>query len=89
MKKSEFKMSMVSDLKFFLILQNHKSTEESFICQSKYTRKLIKKLEMKDTKSINIPINTTYLLLSDDYVKSVDKTRYHGMIDSFLYLIVT
>ncbi|XP_019246388.1 PREDICTED: uncharacterized protein LOC109226038 [Nicotiana attenuata] len=65
--------------------------EESgiFICQAKYTKELIQKFEMSNAKLIGTPMSPFTSLDKDEQGKSVDETKYRGMIGSLLYLIVS
>ncbi|XP_075095048.1 uncharacterized protein LOC142173366 [Nicotiana tabacum] len=84
--QSEFEMSMMGELTFFLGLQIHQSKNGIFICQTKYTKELIQKFGMSNAKSIGIPMSPSISLDMDEQGKSVDETKYHGMIGSLLYL---
>jgi hypothetical protein len=41
-----FEMSMMGELKFFLGFQIKQAKEGTFICQTKYTRDMLKKFDM-------------------------------------------
>ena len=55
--KSEFKMSMVVELNFFLGLQIRQLKDDIFLSQSKYVRELEKKFGLKSTKHSKTPID--------------------------------
>ena len=55
--KSEFKMSMVVELNFFLGLQIRQLKDDIFLSQSKYVRELEKKFGLKSTKHSRTPID--------------------------------
>ena len=78
-------MSMMGELSYFLGLQVNQSNEGTFICQSKYTRNLLKKFGMQDCSSASTPMATATKLDKDTGI-SVDITDYRGMIGSLLYL---
>ena len=46
----KFEMSMMSELKFFIGLQIKKTKERTFVSQTKYTKDLFKKFNMKESK---------------------------------------
>ncbi|KAK9733228.1 hypothetical protein RND81_04G052800 [Saponaria officinalis] len=73
---SEFEMSMMGELKFFLGLQIQQTEEGIKIHQQKY---------VKET-SMATPIVTDKKLTSDEDGKPVDEITYRGMIGSLLYL---
>ncbi|GJX81671.1 retrovirus-related pol polyprotein from transposon TNT 1-94 [Tanacetum coccineum] len=83
--KSNFEMSMMGELKFFLGLQVHQSPRGIFISQSKYTIELLKKHSMDECDSISTPMATTRLD-ADLHGTLTDQTKYHSMIGGFMYL---
>ncbi|XP_024006500.1 uncharacterized protein LOC112083013 [Eutrema salsugineum] len=83
---SEFEMSMVGELKYFLGLQITQSEEGVFISQSTYARNLLKRFKLDSAKEAKTPMSTTTSLTRDDEGTSVDPTLYRGMIGSLLYL---
>ncbi|XP_070026701.1 intracellular protein transport protein USO1-like [Nicotiana sylvestris] len=83
---SEFEMSMMGELNFFLGLQIKQSPNGTMIHKQKYTKELIKKFKMEDSKEIDIPIATATKLDVDEPGSSVDQKLYRGMIGSLLYL---
>ncbi|PKA49890.1 Retrovirus-related Pol polyprotein from transposon TNT 1-94 [Apostasia shenzhenica] len=82
----EFEMSMMGELNFFLGLQIKQLSEGIFICQSKYTRELLKKFGMDKSKQIGTPMSSSTKLDKDEKGKTVDEKLYRGMIGSLLYL---
>ena len=87
--KTEFKMSMVGELTFFLGLQIRQLKTRIFISQSKYARKLVKKFGLKFSKHFRTPMNTTTKLKKDTCGKNVEQKLYRSMIASLLYLTVS
>ncbi|KAL8155216.1 hypothetical protein AgCh_000556 [Apium graveolens] len=83
--QSRYQMSMMGELSYFLGLQVKQNEEGIFICQTKYTRNLLKKFGMQDCSSASTPMATA-TKLDKDTGKSVDITDYRGMIGSLLYL---
>ena len=79
---SEFEMSMMGELNFFLGLQIKQSNENFFINQSKYIKDLLKKFELENSKLTRTPINSTIKLHKDENDKTVDITKYRSMIRS-------
>ena len=84
--QSEFEMSMMGELSFFLELQIKQMKEEIFINQSKYTKKILKKFGLEDSKPYGTPMSSTCKLDKDVKGKKVDQKHYRGMIGSLLYL---
>ena len=84
--RSEFEMSMMGELNFFLGLQIKQTLNETMIHQQKYVKELIKRLGMESAKSIHTPISPSTRLVMDDGSLSVKEKSYRGMIGSLLYL---
>ena len=84
--KSEFEMSMMGELTFFLGLQVKQTSEGTFINQSKYVSDIISKFKLSDSSSMRTPMPTGAKLSADPEGKSVECKLYRGMIGSLLYL---
>lgn len=83
---SEFEMSMMGVLSFFLGLQIKQTPSHTFISQEKYIRDLLKKYQLMDAKPIDTPIGTSSTLDADEFGSMVNATMYRGIIGSLLYL---
>ncbi|KAL5569300.1 hypothetical protein UlMin_025875 [Ulmus minor] len=73
-------------LNYFLGLQIKQSKEGIFLNQSKYIRDLLNRFGMKYSKAASTPMSPTIKLDKDENGKSVDITKYRGMIGALLYL---
>lgn len=73
---SEFEMSMMGELNFFLGLQIKQSQTGTRIHQKKYLRELLKRYGMDLAKPIDTSIPTATRLGSDEGGKSVDEKTY-------------
>jgi hypothetical protein len=81
-----FEMSMMGELTFFLRFQIKQLKECTFICQTKYTKDMLKKLDMENAKPIKTSMPTNgHLDLNEDCM-AVDQKVYRSMIGSLLYL---
>jgi hypothetical protein len=85
----EFEMSMMGELQFFLGLQIKQSKEGTFVHQAKYTKDIVRKLKMEDSKAMAMPMSTTTALDADEQGEHMDQKEYRSMIGSLLYLTVT
>jgi hypothetical protein len=85
----EFEMSMMGELQFFLGLQIKQSKEGTFVHQAKYTKDIVRKFEMEDSKAMMTPMSTTIALDADEEGEHVDQKEYRSMIGSLLYLMRT
>jgi len=84
--RSEFEMSMMGELNFFLGLQIKQITNDTMIHQQKYIKELRKRFGMDTSKPIDTPISPSTKLIMDDGSPSVEEKTYRGMIGSLLYL---
>ena len=84
---SEFEMSMMWELNFFLGLQIKQLKEDTFINQEKYITDLLKKYNLEEVKAKSTPMGSSIKLDMDEKGKPIDQTEYRGMIGSLLYLI--
>jgi hypothetical protein len=73
----EFEMSMMGELQFFL---GH---------QAKYTKDIVRKFKMEDSKAMATPVSTITALDADEEGEHVDQKEYRSMIRSLLYLTAT
>jgi hypothetical protein len=78
---------MMGELQFFLGLQIKQEKEGTFVHQAKYTKDILKKFKMDDSKSLSTPMSTTTSLDVEEDGEPVDQ-EYQIMIGSLLYLMV-
>ena len=84
--QTEFEMSLMGELKFFLGIQINQNLEGSYIHQRKYVKELLKKFEMLESKSSKNPMHPTCILEKDEVSKKVEQKLYRAMIGPLLYL---
>jgi hypothetical protein len=80
MMASEFEMSMIGELRYFLGLQIKQMKNGTFVSQGKYIKDMLKKFRMDDVKAISTPIGTSGSLDSDASGNMVDQKMYRSMI---------
>jgi hypothetical protein len=85
----EFEMSMLGELQFFLGLQIKQSKEGTFVHQAKYTKDIVRKFKMEDSKAMATPMSTTTTLDANEEGEHMDHKEYRSMIGSLLYLTAT
>jgi hypothetical protein len=68
----EFEMSMMGELQFFLGLQIKQSKEGTFVHQAKYTKDIVRKFKMKDSKAMKMPMSMTTALDADEEGEHMD-----------------
>ena len=86
---SEFEMSLVGELTYFLGLQVKKIEDSIFLFQSKYAKNIVKKFGMENVIHKRTPAPTHLKLSKDEKGVSVDQSLYISMIGSLLYLIAS
>jgi hypothetical protein len=89
MMESEFQMSMMGELTFFLGIQVKQTKQGKFVHQVKYTKDLMKKFNMTELKSVSTPMSFTASLGPNEDGDAVDQREYRSMIGSLLYLTTT
>jgi hypothetical protein len=89
MMESEFQMSMMGELAFFLGIQVKQTKKGTFVHQAKYTKDVMKKFNMAELKPVSTPMSFAALLGPDEDGEAVDQREYRSMIGSLLYLTAT
>jgi len=84
--QSEFEMSMMSEIGFFLGLQIKQHPNGIFIGQEKYFKDILKKYKMNEAKIMTTPMHPSSSLDRDESGKSISEKEYRSMIGSLLYL---
>ena len=84
--QSEFDMSMIGELSFFLVLHIIQSSEDLLVSQEKYSNEMLKKFQMEDASSVSTPMFFGCKLSKDDPSPDVDQRTYQSMIGSLLYI---
>jgi hypothetical protein len=59
----EFEMSMMGELQFFLGLKIKQSKERTFVHQAKYTKDIVWKFKMEDSKAMTTPMSMIQLFM--------------------------
>ncbi|WVZ75853.1 hypothetical protein U9M48_023877 [Paspalum notatum var. saurae] len=72
----EFEMSIMGELQFFLGLQIKQCPEGTFVHQAKYTRDILKKFEMGDSKPMTTLMSTNMALDADEDGDAVDQKEF-------------
>jgi hypothetical protein len=89
MLESEFQMSMMGELTFFLGIQVKQTKQGTFVHQAKYTKDLMKKFNMAELKPVSTLMSSAASLGSDEDGEAVDQREYRSMVGSLLYLTAT
>nr|GFA35721.1 hypothetical protein [Tanacetum cinerariifolium] len=83
---SNFKMSMMGKILFFLRLPISQNPRGIFINQSKYALESLKKYGFESCDPVDTPMVEKSKLDEDKEGKAVDSSHYRGMIGTLLYL---
>jgi hypothetical protein len=86
---TEFEMSMMGKLNFFLGLQVKRTQDGIFVHQGMYTKDIRKKFDMGEAKPLSMPMSMTTALDDDEDGEPVDQKGYRSMIGYLLYLTAT
>jgi hypothetical protein len=89
MMESEFQISLMGELTFFLGIQVKQTKQGTFVHQAKYTKDLMKKFNMMELKPVSTPMSFAASLGSDEDDEAMDQREYRSMIGSLLYLTAT
>jgi hypothetical protein len=79
----------MGELQFFLGLQIKQAKEGTFVHQDKYTKDILKKFKMDDSKPLLTSMSTTTALDADEDGEPVDQKEYRSMIGSLLHSTAT
>ncbi|WVZ63254.1 hypothetical protein U9M48_012899 [Paspalum notatum var. saurae] len=74
----EFEMSLMGELQFFLGLQIKQGPEGTFVHQAKYTRDILKKFEMGDSKPMTTPMSSNTALDADEMGRRWTRRNFEG-----------
>jgi hypothetical protein len=72
MMESEFQMSMMGELTFFLGIKVKQTKQGTFVHQGKYTKDLMKKFNMAELKPVSTPMSSATSLGLDEDGEAVD-----------------
>jgi hypothetical protein len=74
MMKSEFQMSMMEELTFFLGIQVKQMKQGTFMHQAKYMKDLMNKFNMVELKPVSTPMSSAASLGPDEDGDAVDQS---------------
>jgi hypothetical protein len=66
-------MSMMGELTFFLGIQVKQMKQGTFVHQAKYTKDMMKKLNMGELEPVSTPMSTAMVLDPDENGEAVDQ----------------
>jgi hypothetical protein len=84
--QTEFDMSLIGDLSYFLGLKINQSSVGLSISQEKYLKEMLKKFPMEDSSPVSTHMVVGWKLSKDDISPDVDQRTYRSMIGSLMYI---
>jgi hypothetical protein len=82
--QSEFEMTDLGIMKYFLGIEVDQSTKGIFVCQQKYATNIIKRFCMEDCNPTETPIPLGTKLSKQDEGPTVDSTLYKSLVGKFV-----
>eukprot|EP00253_Pinus_taeda_P008751 PITA_08751 len=87
--KSEFEMTDLGLLRYFLGIEVKQTENDIFIPQLKYVAEILERFKMQNSKSAPTPTVIGLKLSKEDCNSNVNLTLYRSMIGSLMYLTAT
>jgi hypothetical protein len=87
--QSEFEMTDLGIMKYFLGIEVHQLAKGIFVCQQKYAADILKRFCMEGCNPVETPIPLGTKLSKNDEGPTVDSTLYKSLVGSLLYLTAT
>ena len=87
--KSEFEMSDMGEMQYFLGLQIRQTAAGISICQTKYVEDMLRRFNMQNCKAVSTPLVVGSKLMKVDESPLCDATLYRSMVGSLMYLTTT
>jgi hypothetical protein len=84
--QTEFEMSMIGKLSYFLGLHIKQSSAGSFVSREKYLKEMLKKFQMEDSSPVSTPMVVGCKISKDNISLDVDQRTYRSLIGSLLYI---
>jgi hypothetical protein len=86
---TEFDMTDLGRMIFFLGIEVLQRTDGIFISQRKYAQELLQRFKMNQCNSVHNPAVPGFKLTKDEEGITVDSTFYKQIVGSFMYLTAT
>jgi hypothetical protein len=87
--QSEFEMTDLGIMKYFLGIEVDQSTKGTFVYQQKYAANIIKRFRMEECNPAETPIPLGTKSSKNDEGPTMDSTLYKSLVGSLLYLTAT
>lgn len=87
--KKEFDMTNLGRMSYFLGVEVVQNSSGIFVSQSKYTKEILERFGMDNSKPVDNPVVPGYKLSKKGDGVEVDATTYKQMVGSLMYLTAT
>ncbi|XP_031258739.1 uncharacterized protein LOC116116829 [Pistacia vera] len=87
--QSEFEMTDLGEMTYFLGMEINQSADGIFVCQRKYANEILKKFNMENCNPVSTPLVQNQKLCREDGASKVDESMYRNLVGCLLYLTTT
>jgi hypothetical protein len=87
--QSEFDMTDLGRMKYFLGVEIHQTEAGIFLCQGKYASEILARFGMGSCNAVNNPMVPGTKLSSQEKGEEIDRTEYKQLIGSLIYITTT
>ena len=87
--QSEFDMTDIGRMKYFLGIKVHQTEAGIFLCQGKYENEILARFGMSCCNAVNNPMVPGTKLSSQEKGEEIDSTEYKQLIGSLMYITTT
>ena len=87
--QSEFDMTDLGRMKYFLGVEVHQTEAGIFLCQGKYANEILVRFGMSSCNAVNNPMVPGTKLSSQEKGEEIDSTEYKQLIGSLMYITTT
>eukprot|EP01018_Ginkgo_biloba_P002098 Gb_06075 [translate_table: standard] len=87
--KSEFEMTGLGLMNYFLGIEVTQNSDGAFISQEKYANDILKRFRMQNSKIAITPLAMSVKLSKEDESRKVDSALYKSLVGSLMYLTAT
>jgi hypothetical protein len=84
--KDKFEMNELGLLTYFLGIEVTQSMQGYFLCQKRFTLKLLNKFVMENYKLVSAPMVLGQKLIKKDGAPKINGKAYRSLVGSLLYL---
>jgi hypothetical protein len=87
--QSEFDMTDLGRMKYFLDVEIHQTEAGIFLCQRKYASEILARFRMGSCNAVNNPMVPGTKLSSQEKREEIDSSEYKQLIGSLIYITIT